>query len=76
LLLVSPCGVGKWQQIECEFAFARKCRDSGFVVIPVLAAEARRPTTEMLGDLNWIEMPVVTDHRVAQWLIKALKAET
>jgi TIR domain len=72
LIVVGPHGVGKRQEIECKLAFARKCRERDFIVLPVLAAEGRRPTTEMLRDLNWIEMPVVTDRRAARWLIKAL----
>lgn len=76
VVVVGPHGVGKWQEIECKLAFARKCRDRDFIVIPVLAAEGRRPKTEMLRDLNWIEMPVVTDRRAARWLIKALNGRS
>lgn len=75
LIIVGPRGPSKWQEIECKFALERKCRDSNFILIPVLAAEGRLPTTEMLRDLNWMEMPVVTDRRAAQWLIKALKGQ-
>jgi hypothetical protein len=73
LLLVGPRGISKWQGIECKFAFARRSQDSSFAVIPVLAANAERPSTEILRDLNWIEVPVVTDRRAVQWIIRALR---
>lgn len=71
LILMGPRGIGKWQEIECKLAFARKRRDHSFVVIPVLAAE-EPPATELFHGVNWIEMPVVTDRRSARWIIKAL----
>lgn len=76
LIVVGPRGVGRWQEIECKIAFVRECRDPSFAVIPVLAAEGEPPTTELFRRVNWIEMPVVTDRRVARWLIKALSGDT
>jgi hypothetical protein len=74
LLLVGPRGVGKWQEIEYKFAFARRCQESSFDVIPVLAANGGRPSIETMRDLNWIEMPIVTDRRAVRWIREALGA--
>lgn len=73
LLLIGPRGIGKWQEIECKFAFARSCQESSFAVIPVLAANGKQPSIETIRDLNWIEVPVVTDRRAARWIIEALR---
>jgi hypothetical protein len=72
LVLVGPHGTSKWQEIECKFAVERNRGDSSFAIIPVLVGDGRRPTMGILRDLNWIEMPVATDRRVARWLIQAL----
>lgn len=73
LLVVGPRGVGKWQEIECKFAFTRSRQESSFAVIPVLAANGERPSQEIMRDLNWIEVPVVTDRRAGRWIIEALR---
>lgn len=73
LVLVGPSGLGHWQEIECRIAIGRLKQDSGFSVIPVLAAGAARPTQSSLKSLNWIEIPVVTDRTALLWLIKAIK---
>lgn len=73
LLLVGPRGVSKWQEIECKFALARRRQESSFAVIPVLASNGKRPAIEVMRELNWIEVPVVTDRRALRWILEALR---
>ncbi len=73
LLLVGPRGLSKPQEIECKFALTRRWQDSSFALIPVLAANAEPPSTAIMRDLSWIELPVVTDRRAGQWIIQALR---
>lgn len=73
LLLVGPRGVGKWQAIECNFALKRRREEREFSVIPVLAANGKRPPIEIMRDLNWIEVPIVTDRRAVRWILEALR---
>lgn len=76
LLLVGPQGVGKWQEIEWKFARTRRRQESGFVVIPVLAGNAERPSTALMRDMTWIDVPVVTDRRAVRWIIQALYGDS
>jgi hypothetical protein len=73
LLLIGPHGVGKWQAVECGLALARSREERAFSVIPVLAANGKQPSTETLRDLNWIEVPIVTDRKAARWVLEALR---
>lgn len=73
LLLIGPHGVGKWQAIECRLALARSREERKFSVIPVLAANGKQPSTEIMRNLNWIEVPIVTDRKAARWILEALR---
>jgi hypothetical protein len=73
ILLVGPRGVSKWQEIECKFALARRRQESNFAVIPVLTSNGKRPAIEVTRELNWIEVPVVTDRRALRWILEALR---
>lgn len=73
LLLVGRRGVSKWQEIECKLALARRRQEGSFAVIPVLASNGKRPAIEIMRELNWIEVPVVTDRRALRWILEALR---
>lgn len=43
------------------------------LIVTILEADAERPVEEIVRDLNWIAMPVVTDRRAACRLINAIR---
>jgi hypothetical protein len=71
VLFVGPRGLADRQVHEFAVAAARSERDSGLTIVPVLAASAQVPQGPRC-DLNWIEMPVVTDCEVMRDVIRAL----
>lgn len=73
LLLVGPRGVGNWQEMEFKFAQMRGRQESDFLIVPIIAANGKRPAIEVMRGLNWIELPVVTDRRALRWILEALR---
>lgn len=71
VFFVGPCGLAARQVGEFDLAMERSERKSDFGIVPVLAANALAPQGP-LSNLNWIEMPVVTDRNVMRKVTSAL----
>ncbi|HEY6464862.1 MAG TPA: hypothetical protein VIY69_02655 [Candidatus Acidoferrales bacterium] len=71
VFFVGPRGLAGRQAREFDLAVEQSERNSDFWIVPVLAANARAPEGP-LRNLNWIEMPVVTDRNVMRKVISAL----
>ena len=71
VLFVGPRGLDGRQTREFDVAVKRSERDSEFAIVSILAANARAPQAPLFN-LNWIEMPVVTDRNVMRNVVCAL----
>jgi len=71
VLFVGPRGLDVRQTREFDVAVKRSERDSEFAIVSILAANARAPQAPLFN-LNWIEMPVVTDRNVMRNVVCAL----
>jgi WD40 repeat protein len=76
LLLIGPNGTGPWQSVEYDAAFDRHVREPNFSLVPVIAAGGQAPGLSFLRTLNWVEAPIVTDHKALQKIVAALSGET
>ncbi len=55
-ILMGPRGLGKWQQIEKDFALDRKAREPSLPVVPVLLPGDVDPPTGFLSLNTWIDL--------------------
>jgi WD40 repeat protein len=75
LLLIGPNGIGPWQEVEYFTAFDRHVKDKSFAVVPaIVGAEALG--LPFLRTLNLVEAPAITEDKVLNRLLAALKGET
>src|SRR5262249_49969156 len=71
LLLIGPNGVGPYQEVEYFRAFDRHTKDKSFALVPATVAGAIAPGLPFLRDLNWVEAPIVTEHKTLHRLVAA-----